>query len=722
MRSLLPRSHPCISSLRNVQCSTLLSLSCVFSLLSCGGGDAGSGTTTSPTNPGAATPVAAVKIVPDSAFVQPARAFTFTAIARDAADKVLTGRVVTWSSTDTTVATVSALGEVTGRREGSATITALAEGRIGGATIVVRSVLASIALSTTSVTVVLGQQASLTATPKDSSGTTLAGRTLSWTSGDTSVARVSSSGVITAHRVGRTTITVTSEGRSAIAAVEVVLPVAARVTLMLPYPQLVVGMSEVPTAVAYDGAGSPIAQAPIVLSSSDNNVARIDSAGRLRVFGSGSATITATSGSARATATVSAVLASTASEFAATAHVTEVFPAVIDSTGMAGVDLLYDGPSTVTAVELETYPNTIPLVRIAGTNRWVVTLSAARTREMVQTCGCGNGYFVIGYVRAMAGSSVLATKSATVNVRRSTEVPVTAIDARMQATTHVVNIRMDSSEAEPTHTPIIQRVYDRYGDSFDFVVSAHTARFGANLYADVKQFNVYGVGLCCYNGLGLVGRPGLRRLLSFINIPTWKTLADGALAHEVGHTFMVGPTPIRSGSVPWAAGHFALGSMALGIMGNGAPNTGYMLTPTGPDSWRLDTASPHRVPGFLDVELYFMGLVPIDSVGPHFVFRNQAQSFSAGATLAGPVDTVRNTDIVRILGARSPAWPNTQRAFTAARVIVSRGRLLSSAEMAYFDQDARDAEGRSPIVRPGGSSSPFYLQTGGRATLQFRLP
>src|SRR5205807_856075 len=81
---------------------------------------------------------------------------------------------------------------------GAAPITATSEGKSGTATLTVTTVpVASVPLSPATATVLVGQTLQLTATPKDSAGGTLTGRTVTWMSGNTSVAAVSSSGQVT---------------------------------------------------------------------------------------------------------------------------------------------------------------------------------------------------------------------------------------------------------------------------------------------------------------------------------------------------------------------------------------------------------------------------------------------------------------------------------------------------------------------------------------------
>jgi hypothetical protein len=81
--------------------------------------------------------------------------------------------------------------------------------------------VATVIVNPPTTTAVAGQQMPLTATLKDAAGKTLAGRTVSWTTRDSAVARVTGEGMLTAVAPGSTTVTATSEGISGSAAVTV---------------------------------------------------------------------------------------------------------------------------------------------------------------------------------------------------------------------------------------------------------------------------------------------------------------------------------------------------------------------------------------------------------------------------------------------------------------------------------------------------------------------
>src|SRR5205809_159788 len=85
------------------------------------------------------TPVASVSVAPAAASVQVSGTVQLTATPKDANGTPLSGRAVSWSSSNTSVATVSSSGVVTGAAAGAATITATSEGQSGSATVTVQA-------------------------------------------------------------------------------------------------------------------------------------------------------------------------------------------------------------------------------------------------------------------------------------------------------------------------------------------------------------------------------------------------------------------------------------------------------------------------------------------------------------------------------------------------------------------------------------------------------
>jgi murein DD-endopeptidase MepM/ murein hydrolase activator NlpD len=107
----------------------------------CGGsGDGSTSGPTTPSNPAnpsnpTPAPVATVDVSPPSPTVLAGATSQLVATTKDASGTVLTGRAVSWTSSNATVATVSAAGFVTTLAPGATTITATSEGKTGSAAV-----------------------------------------------------------------------------------------------------------------------------------------------------------------------------------------------------------------------------------------------------------------------------------------------------------------------------------------------------------------------------------------------------------------------------------------------------------------------------------------------------------------------------------------------------------------------------------------------------------
>jgi uncharacterized protein YjdB len=148
--------------------------------------------TVAPPGPGGAQPVVArVLVQPGTAEVQLKKKVTLTAVVFDAADRVITGRTITWTSRNAGVASVDGSGVVTGESLGSTEIVATVDGKSASAQVTVQKNAANkVEISTPTTTLNVGQQVDFKATVFDDANQQLDDRTVVWKSTPESVVQV----------------------------------------------------------------------------------------------------------------------------------------------------------------------------------------------------------------------------------------------------------------------------------------------------------------------------------------------------------------------------------------------------------------------------------------------------------------------------------------------------------------------------------------------------
>ena len=212
-----------------------------------------------------------------------------------------TTKTITWTSSNTDVATVTAEGIVTAKGAGTSVITAKTyNGKTAKCTITVKQQVTAIALSDETVSLWVGKKKTLTATaaPMTANNTSV-----NWSSSDNKVATVSSKGVITAKGKGTCTITCTAAdgyGTKNICEVTVKQPVT-EIALSETTASLWVGDTKTITATATPTTAGNIS---VTWSSSDNSVASVSSEGVITANGEGTCTITCTAADGYGTSSI----------------------------------------------------------------------------------------------------------------------------------------------------------------------------------------------------------------------------------------------------------------------------------------------------------------------------------------------------------------------------------------------------------------------------------
>ncbi len=167
-------------------------------------------------------PVAAIMVSPDTVTMQVGQTQKLVVLLQDSVHHELTGRLISWQSTDEAKAVVSNEGLVTAKAMGKVIITATCEGKTDEVSITVTLVpIASIIVSPNTTTVAVGKTRQLTALLHDAHNNDLSDRTVIWSSSEGSKAQVSASGLVTAIAEGSLIVTATSEGKSGQTLVEV---------------------------------------------------------------------------------------------------------------------------------------------------------------------------------------------------------------------------------------------------------------------------------------------------------------------------------------------------------------------------------------------------------------------------------------------------------------------------------------------------------------------
>jgi uncharacterized protein YjdB len=371
-------------------------------LAACGGGDAG---------PTAPPPVASVVIAVGPATVLVGQSLPLSATTRSASGAPLTGRAIRWSSSNAAVGTVSDAGLFSAVAVGSTTITATSEGASGTAAFTVLPVpVASVSVTPTAGTLLVGQSLQLAAAPRDSIGGTLSGRDVAWSSSEASRATVSGAGLVTALSVGPVTISASSEGRSGSATLSVLPVPVASVLVSTPSALVQIGQTLQLSATTRDSVGGTLSGRTIAWTSSDASRASVSGSGVLTALTAGAATITATSEGRSGSVTVT-ITASQAPILAS------VSPATL-SPGQT---------ATLTGMGFAASPGTTVTVR--GTPATVVSASSTQLTFVVP---CVNSGTVAIQASTVLGASAPLSVPITVTARalsRGESVILTAAEA-----------------------------------------------------------------------------------------------------------------------------------------------------------------------------------------------------------------------------------------------------------------------------------------------------
>ena len=208
-------------------------------------------------------------------------------------------KTVTWSSGNTSVAKVDQNGKITAVNKGTTTITAKVGSKTASCNVTVKVPLTGISLNKT--TLALNRGVTETLTVNYNPSDTTDSKTVTWSSGNTSVAKVDQNGKITAVNKGTTTITAKVGSKTASCNVTVKVPLTG-ISLNKTTLALNRGVTETLT-VNYNPSDTTDSKT-VTWSSENTSVAKVDQNGKITAVDVGTTNILAKVGSKTASCSV----------------------------------------------------------------------------------------------------------------------------------------------------------------------------------------------------------------------------------------------------------------------------------------------------------------------------------------------------------------------------------------------------------------------------------
>jgi hypothetical protein len=317
--------------------------------------------------------------------------------------------------------------------------------------------------------------------------------------------------------------------------------------------------------------------------------------------------------------------------------------------------------------------------------------------------------------------------------------PAVQLDAGISATTHGIFIVDDAGEIFPgfpitevlcgkTNFIPYKSVYAHFSDAFDFLLVMPSG----NLYDPVEfaqrenvpyfvpaKNDVQNIGLPVFDDTATFGSSGRLRGAVYHSFGS-----PAIMEHELGHAW-----GIKYGSSLGLVSDTDEGGVSLSHWDEASDINGLMqefvfadglaghLVDNGDGTYRIVPQAPDAE-AFAPLELYLMGLIPPEEVPP--VHRLVDPDYSdPNRVTAEQVETITIQQLMAAEGGpRIPDHTASPKTLTAALIAVS-DRSFSQAEYDFFSAMAQYL---ASTAAPKAYVAPLYAATGGRATLETRLP
>ena len=305
--------------------------------------------------------------------------------------------------------------------------------------------------------------------------------------------------------------------------------------------------------------------------------------------------------------------------------------------------------------------------------------------------------------------------------------PVRRINAQVQYSSHVVNLRVDDfternltegwldSDPIPAFGPTAKLFYQHFPDFYDtlaFVAQREAMWVMGGARHFIIQNQVRGIGLGVFDDSRELGSQGRLKGVQFYK-GGWlgsNHVSNHELMHQWADYLNMGEL---SGCDAWDPTH----TTTMYPQQNGVGNwwePWELIKKLGPNNYRgeIDTREQRQHP----LHLYLMGLVPPSAVPDMVVFRDQFPFHSMYERLGATARVWTINDVMAEFGARS--GPVVPREWRRATIVVSSGGLLTQREMDYWNfYSKRMGERFGTDMFVTGTPS-FYESTGRRVRLR----
>ena len=381
---------------------------------------------------GASADTASITVMQGELIIEPNAVITavgeqlqFQATTRAGKSASASGLALRWTSSDTTVATVDASGNVTAVGAGDALLVATVGTQQGTAALSVKQKdIQSIRVAPTTSSVYSGAQMQMQATAYDDAGRSMALPTgAKWTSSNTTSLTVDDAGLATGKSSGSSVVSVRIGSKAATASVNTLPVPVATVTTSLASSTLDVGQTTQTTVLLKDASGNTLTGRTIAYQSSNPALATVNASGVVAAVAKGSITITAISegktGSAPLTIAAKSVTSVTVSPNPASATVGQAAQLAAVAMDAQGVPM---------SGRTFTWTSSAPSIATVSASGLVTAVAAGSATISATADGVvGTAAFTATVVTA--ASVTVTPNSTTMQVNGTSQLSATAYDA-----------------------------------------------------------------------------------------------------------------------------------------------------------------------------------------------------------------------------------------------------------------------------------------------------